>query len=255
MPRRANHTGTAAWAGRLKWVAHTPARLGATARTGFETRADAERMLDEAIATGIVPPARVRRRRVLAAMPVVALGAADFAWARRAISRVARKHEHLRDDIEAEAMLALHLASLDFRPGGNHFRSYASMKIRGAVTDFLRTQNRSVSNARHCKEPERHQSAHFVVLDDAQWERLPAHDGEAPEELIDARRRQVRLERMIAGLPERHAAMLRMHVVDEVALKEIGTAFGVTESRVCQIVNGALQRLAGKKVLLRRVAA
>lgn len=171
------------------------------------------------------------------------------------VSSIARKHEYLRDDLEAEAMLATHLASLDFRPGGNHFRSYAAMKIRGAAMDFLRTQNRSVRNAQQCKEPERHQSAHFVVLDDAQWERLPAHDGEAPEELIDARRRQARLERMIAGLPERHAAMLRMHVVDEVALKEIGTAFGVTEARVCQIVNGALQRLAGKKVLLRRVAA
>lgn len=249
MPRRARHTGTTFWGGRLKWVALMPDRLGGVQRIGFETRVDAVLALDDAIATGVAPPARARRRRILSATPAVTLAADDFEWARRMVASVARKHEYLRDDIEAEAMLATHLASLDFRPGGNHFRSYAAMKIRGAVVDFLRTQNRTVRNVDHRKEPERHTPARIVSLDDQQWSRLPA-DCEDLDELLDERRRRQRFDFTIAGLRERSASMVRMYVLDGISMKDVGTAFGVTESRVCQIVKAALEKIAGKKISL-----
>jgi len=60
---------------------------------------------------------------------------------------------------------------------------------------------------------------------------------------------------MIGGLRERDAAMVRMHVFDELQLKEIARAYGLTESRVSQIVSRALAKLAGKKVSLKRIAA
>lgn len=251
MPRRGNNTGTVYWAGRLKWIVRMPDHIGAGAsRSGYPTREAATAVLEEALATGIVPPPRpARSRRVLAETPLVTLGADDFVWARRMVSSLARKHEYLRDDIEAEAMLATHLASLDYRPGGNHFRSYAAMKIRGAVVDFLRTQNRSLRNVDHLKEPERHKPARIVDLDEQQWGRLPANNIDL-DEMLDERQHRRHFDSMIAGLPERHASMARMYVIDGLSMRDVGAAFGVTESRVCQIVKAALEKIAGKKISL-----
>jgi len=250
--RRKPGTGTVQQRGRQKWVLIMPERLGGKQRTGFETRAEAERLLDEAVVAGVVPPSRKRLRDLAGKTPTVLLSADDFAWARNTISFIARKHRHFCDDLESEAMLALHLASLDYRGGKNPFRSYAWLKIRGAVIDFLRAQNRTVRNAKMGKEPERKRAALYVVLDELAWSRLPAPADDPPEDRIDEQRRQQELERLIAQLPERTAAMLRMRLVDETSLSEIGKAFGVTESRACQIVNGALEAIAGAKVLLRK---
>lgn len=254
MPRRGRNTGTVYFYAPRKWIVVLPDRMGGLGRGGFESRAEAEKVLGDAIATGIAPPERVRKRRTLG-VPAVLLDADDFSWARRMVSSLVRKHPYLQDDIEAEAMLALYLASLDYKEGGNHFRSYAAMKIRGAAIDFLRTQNRSVRNTiYHRKEPERHRPARLIDLDEQQWDRLPAPADDI-EELIDESRRRRQLERSIASLPERHASMVRMYVFDEVQMKDVGSAFGVTESRVCQIVGAALEKIAGKKVSLKRIAA
>ena len=47
----------------------------------------------------------------------------------------------------------------------------------------------------------------------------------------------------LAGLPKRDKKMLYMHYRDNLKLKEIGALFGVSESRVCQVMSKALSRL------------
>lgn len=51
------------------------------------------------------------------------------------------------------------------------------------------------------------------------------------------------LANAIRGLPEREALVLSLYYDEELNLKEIGAIIGVSESRVCQIQNQAMQRL------------
>ncbi|MEZ8143440.1 RNA polymerase sigma factor FliA [Enterovibrio norvegicus FF-33] len=54
------------------------------------------------------------------------------------------------------------------------------------------------------------------------------------------------LAKAIKGLPEREALVLSLYYDEELNLKEIGAIIGVSESRVCQIQNQAMQRLRTK---------
>lgn len=54
------------------------------------------------------------------------------------------------------------------------------------------------------------------------------------------------LANAIRGLPEREALVLSLYYDEELNLKEIGAIIGVSESRVCQIQNQAMQRLRTK---------
>jgi len=249
--RRANRTGSVVFSGRHRWIYTT--QSGVT-RTGFATREEAEAALEQARVVGAPPDARFRYGRPL--RPGIAITPADIKWAQRHVSSAARKHPHLADDIRAEAVFALWLAALDYRADGgvSSLRSFAKARVWGSAIDFLRTQNRSVRNAVKRKHPEQQTAARIVVLDEVRWERVPAID-EPLDDLLDARRSREQLVRMIGGLRERDAAMVRMHVFDELQLKEIARAYGLTESRVSQIVSRALAKLAGKKVSLKRIAA
>ncbi|PKF51742.1 RNA polymerase sigma factor FliA [Enterovibrio nigricans] len=57
---------------------------------------------------------------------------------------------------------------------------------------------------------------------------------------------KVQLATAIRGLPEREALVLSLYYDEELNLKEIGAIIGVSESRVCQIQNQAMQRLRTK---------
>ncbi|MDD1783253.1 RNA polymerase sigma factor FliA [Enterovibrio sp. ZSDZ35] len=57
---------------------------------------------------------------------------------------------------------------------------------------------------------------------------------------------KVQLANAIRGLPEREALVLSLYYDEELNLKEIGAIIGVSESRVCQIQNQAMQRLRTK---------
>ena len=54
---------------------------------------------------------------------------------------------------------------------------------------------------------------------------------------------QERLARAIARLTPKEQRVLSMYYRDEMSLKEIGDAFGITDSRVCQIRTQAVHRL------------
>ncbi|MEI8609658.1 RNA polymerase sigma factor FliA [Enterovibrio norvegicus] len=57
---------------------------------------------------------------------------------------------------------------------------------------------------------------------------------------------KVHLAKAITELPEREALVLSLYYDEELNLKEIGAIIGVSESRVCQIQNQAMQRLRTK---------
>ena len=54
------------------------------------------------------------------------------------------------------------------------------------------------------------------------------------------------LAEAIKTLPEREALVLSLYYDEELNLKEIGAVIGVSESRICQIHNQAMQRLRAK---------
>jgi RNA polymerase sigma factor for flagellar operon FliA len=61
-----------------------------------------------------------------------------------------------------------------------------------------------------------------------------------------------RLGKAIANLPARKQRVLEMYYQREMTLREIGLELGVTESRVCQIMGEATQKL---RLMLRNEAA
>ncbi len=73
--------------------------------------------------------------------------------------------------------------------------------------------------------------------------------GEAdPVEGLSAAETRHAVAEAIAGLPERERLVLSLYYDEELNLREIGAALGVTESRVCQIHSQALLRLRARLV-------
>lgn len=73
-----------------------------------------------------------------------------------------------------------------------------------------------------------------------------------PDELSMKREMVRRLGKAIANLPARKQRVLEMYYQREMTLREIGLELGVTESRVCQIMGEATQKL---RLMLRNEAA
>ncbi|ATF09187.1 RNA polymerase sigma factor FliA [Candidatus Enterovibrio altilux] len=77
------------------------------------------------------------------------------------------------------------------------------------------------------------------VIDSHREENLPF------QEVVDESFK-VHLAKAITTLPARDALVLSLYYDEELNLKEIGVIIGVSESRVCQIQNQAMQRLQTK---------
>ncbi len=71
-------------------------------------------------------------------------------------------------------------------------------------------------------------------------------DLDAPYEETEKTNFKSQLAEAICNLPEREALVLSLYYDEELNLKEIGAIIGVSESRVCQIQNQAMQRLRAK---------
>ncbi len=72
--------------------------------------------------------------------------------------------------------------------------------------------------------------------------------GPRPDEMSMKREMVRRLGKAISNLPPRKQRVLEMYYQREMTLREIGLELGVTESRICQIMGEATQKL---RVLLR----
>jgi RNA polymerase sigma factor for flagellar operon FliA len=162
--------------------------------------------------------------------------------ARRIASAMARRLPMPRDDIESAAMLGLVQAARDFDVGkGAAFNVYADRRIRGAIQDearavdvLTRDQRRAVKQgAPDALEP-RHED--FSDLEERiAGRRLTG----SVEDWASARD----FHRHLRYLPRRLQMIVRRHLIEEISLAAIGAEMGVTESRVCQLLGEAKERL------------
>ncbi len=197
------------------------------------------------------------------------------------LARVGHRCE--ADELRSAGDLGLVEAIRRFDPSrGIPFGGFARHRIVGAILDELRAKDplgrptrqraRGVERARQRlvrklkrdpteeelarasgedletfrRKTARERSQGTVLLEDlpaGSWEDLfPSREPDALENLCEAERRR-RLAAAVTALPGRLQKMLAMYYDEELSLKDIGAAFGVCESRICQLLKGAQREL------------
>jgi len=188
-----------------------------------------------------------------------------------------------RDDLISEARIGLIDAINRYDPGKQvKFETYASIRIRGAIVDYLRKLDwaprslrqraREIGNIEHELEQELGQTpteeqvaakmglsvedfrralSDISVLNVLSFRDLEEGDGdfqlrsEHSEPHDETKRRDfIRcLALAIDGLPEREQLVLDLYYRRKLSLKEIGEVLSLSESRICQIHSQAVVRL------------
>ena len=118
------------------------------------------------------------------------------------------------DDLISAAYLGLSDAA-DRYDGVHAFAPYASIRIMGAIQDYLRGLGIGKKN---CKVLGQFGEDNGIWLEDKQ----------------DS---QEKFEELIEGLPELGKDVIRLYFVDGLKLKEIGEKIGVGEARVSQMLS------------------
>jgi RNA polymerase sigma factor for flagellar operon FliA len=85
-----------------------------------------------------------------------------------------------------------------------------------------------------------------ILVDRVKSEELLASSEGSPEENLELSEMKETLGRYVEALPERERLVVSMYYADEMTLKEIGAAMGVSESRISQIHSKALMTLRTK---------
>ncbi len=166
---------------------------------------------------------------------------------------------------------------------GVRFRTYAELRIRGAILDSLRSLDwvprslrrkrrelqraESLLEAKHGRKPtdeelasvmeltlaelgaarERVRRAEVASLGTESFDRVVArtHDPRSPDphELLERREIESLLARIIEKLPVKERLVLTLYYHEELTMKEVGRVLGVNESRVSQIHGKAVEKL------------
>ena len=126
---------------------------------------------------------------------------------------------------------------------GVPFAGFAAMRIRGAILDGLRASDTLSRGERKRAKLDAAPTAARVISDDEQVAAavdagcVDAGESLVHDEMIDE------LRQALDTLSERERYIVQRHFFDEVAMRAIGVVLGVTESRISQIVTGAVARL------------
>lgn len=187
------------------------------------------------------------------------------------------------EDLMQVGMLGLLEAARIYDPTlGASFKSYASIRIRGAIIDELRRQSwvprsvqkkskqlseaiRRVENrlgrsatdreiARELNESMEEYSqtledvagASLFSLDDMEYETEGENDNSSPFENLQDEALKKELARQISKLPDQEKLVIALYYHQELNLREIGEVLEVSESRVCQIHSQAVSRLKSR---------
>ncbi len=163
----------------------------------------------------------------------------------------------------------------------NKFETYAGVRIRGAMIDYLRSKDwipvsirqkirsyekcvselegklgRSATDEEIC-EAMGLSSEEFVKvvtqinvstvipLDDYMRAETAANAVPSPQENLEKQERQAMLAKAIDRLPERERQVVALYYHEELTMKEISLVLGISEARVCQLHTKAIFRLRG----------
>lgn len=188
-----------------------------------------------------------------------------------------------RDDLASEARIGLIDAINRFDPGKNvKFETYASIRIRGAIVDYLRKLDWAPRSLRQRareiaaagakleqelgQSPSEEQLASALGLGVSEYRRTLSdlsvltvlsfrdlEEGESdfqisgaaalPEDEVLREDFTRCLAQAIDQLPERERLVLDLYYRRQLSLKEIGQILGLSESRICQIHSAAVIRL------------
>ena len=187
-------------------------------------------------------------------------------------------------DLEQAACVGLVEAARRFDPERQEkFAAFASVRIRGAVCDYLRAHDPLTRGRRHAVreldgatrtlegelgraptteeiakslrwESDRVDGARgdaealrhgWAQVQDATPERVDVQPcpRPGPFETLAVRETRENLARLISELPEREALVLSLYYFEEIPFKDIAAILGVTDSRVSQLHSAALGRL------------
>ena len=183
------------------------------------------------------------------------------------------------DDLIQVGLIGLLKAADDHQQdSGAAFSTYATIRIRGAMLDELRSRDwlpRSVQRdlgrvAAAIEQVEQRvgraatdqEIANALEMDLEDYQQLsgelacarigqldevdvPTEDDATSEMVFDVARREA-LVAAIEGLPEKEGLMLSLYYTEGLNLKEIGLVLGVSESRVSQIHGQAVARLRSR---------
>lgn len=137
------------------------------------------------------------------------------------------------EDLESAAFMGLVEAANRFDESrGVAFSTFAYPRIFGAIHDWLREQGWG----------KRGEPLKVVSLDSTE---NPSGDGQL-KDTIEAKSEEnyeEMLEVVSNNLDEQAKDVLRYYFVDEFSMKEIGEKFGVSESRISQLIKGYKERI------------
>lgn len=192
----------------------------------------------------------------------------------------------LIEDLVQTGMIGLNDAINTYNPTkGASFTTYATLKVRGAMIDELRSlqwvprsvqdNSRKVSQAiqkvesqlGHTASPQQiadeleiDLNSYFVMLKEInEGKILDLHDpilghdydvadktDNTPQQMVLKNQSNEQLADLISDLPEKEQQLLSLYYFEECNFKEIGKVLNVSESRVCQIHAQALSRLKSR---------
>lgn len=191
------------------------------------------------------------------------------------------------DDIINEGVIALMAAIDGFDPDKNvKFETYAGIRIKGAVIDYMRKLDRvprtlrklskqlddnfARLNSELCRAPTDEELAQSMNMTAAQLSKLMANTagmitlsfeellyednldknmsatGETADSKIYEREKKQVIADAVAALPEKEKQVVTMYYYEKLKYSEIAKAMGITQSRVCQIHSKAMLTLKNK---------
>lgn len=152
------------------------------------------------------------------------------------------------DDLRSAALEALLAAARTFdETRGVPFQSWAGLRMRGAMIDYVRSW-RIIPRRVAKRLREAGQEIHVTVPMD---ERLP-DDSPRPDDLVDEVKRAARIRAAVAALPPGQRAMIEGAYLDDQDHHDVAAALGISKSWASRHHTKALTRL---RVTLRSVAA
>ncbi len=183
------------------------------------------------------------------------------------------------EDIISNGMISLIKAVESYDQNRDvKFETYASLRIRGSVIDYIRGQDwvpRSVRDkvkrietcyenikARTGREPVYKEIAEEMGVKQSEVESIlyESHNYniisfeeivnfnikdncQSPQEYVIKRETKEKLSRAIDSLPEKERLVISLFYYEELRVKDIASVMGISSSRVCQIHSMALVRI------------